>query len=190
MKVLEHNQKKEEITLKIENLNDLWNLYNIISKNDRVGARTHRRVVLKEGTKGERKPMWLKLKVEDIAFHEFSNRLRIKGTILEGPEDFVSYGTYNTFNIELGQKLTIIKDKWLKSELRRIKETSKFESNFILLIIAVETGLANIDLISNFSHSRITTIKKNIPGKRYEQSHRNKALNDFFEETGFLKCID
>jgi len=157
-------------------------LYNIISEGDKAAARTQRRVVLKEGSKGERKPMFLKLEVKDIAFHEFSNRLRVKGTIIEGPEDFVSYGTYHTFNIEPGQKITLFKEKWLKTELKRLKETSKFEDNFIMFFIAMETGLATLSLITNYSQARIASVKKTIPGKRYEQSHRNKALIEFFED--------
>ncbi|MFX1302778.1 MAG: mRNA surveillance protein pelota [Promethearchaeota archaeon] len=182
MKILDINQKNEEVTVKTDNLYDLWILYNVINKDDEVTALTHRRVVLKEGTKGERKLMRLKLKVETVSFHEFSNRLRIKGKILEGPEDFVSFGTYHTFNIEVSQKLTIIKEHWLKHELKRLKEISKFESNFIILITAIETGLATLALITNFSHNRIATIKKNIPGKRYKQTYRNKALEEFFGE--------
>ena len=188
MKILEINKKNQEVTVKVENLNDLWTLYNLIYENDKVTARTHRRVVLKEGSKGERKPMTLKLNVETISFHEFSNRLRVKGTILEGPEDFVSFGTYHTFNIEIGQTLTINKEEWLKSELKRLKESSKFEGNFIILMIAIETGLSTIELITNFSHSKIATVKKTIPGKRYEQSHRKKALEEFF--SSIKKIID
>ncbi|MFX1394442.1 MAG: mRNA surveillance protein pelota [Promethearchaeota archaeon] len=181
MKILEENQKQGAITVKIENLNDLWTLYNIISKGDKASARTQRRVILKEGSKGERKPMYLKIEVESISFHEFSNRLRIKGKILEGPEDFVNYGTYHTFNIEPRQKITIFKEKWLKNELRRLKSSSKFEDNFIMLFIAIETGLATLSLITNYSETRITSIKRTIPGKRYEQTHRNRALIEFFE---------
>ena len=47
MKILERNEKTGEISVKIENLNDLWSLYNVISENDKVAARTQRRVVLK-----------------------------------------------------------------------------------------------------------------------------------------------
>ncbi|MHA2287540.1 MAG: mRNA surveillance protein pelota [Promethearchaeota archaeon] len=182
MKILEIDKKNELVVVRTENLNDLWSLYNVIDKNDEVSARTNRRIVLKEGSKGERKQMKLNLKVESVSFHEFSNRLRVKGTILEGPEDFVSFGTYHTFNIETGLKLTIKKDKWLKSEINRLKKSSKFEVNFNMLMIAIETGLATIALITNFSHNRIATIKRNIPGKRYEQSFRNKAYEDFFSD--------
>ena len=182
MKILEIDKKYENISVRTENLNDLWTLFNVIDKNDEVSARTHRRIVLKEGSKGERKRMNLKLKVESVSFHEFSNRLRVKGTILEGPEDFVSYGTYHTFNIEPGQKLTIKKERWLKNEIKRLKKPSTFETDFNMLMIAIETGLATISLITNFSHNRIATIKKNIPGKRYEQSFRNKAYEEFFSD--------
>ncbi len=180
MKILEIDNKNENISVRTEDLNDLWTLFNVIDKNDEVSARTSRRIVLKEGSKGERKPMTLKLNVESVSFHEFTNRLRVKGTILEGPEDFVSFGTYHTFNIEPGQKLAIKKEKWLKSEIKRLKKSSSFASNFNMLMVAIETGLATIALITNFSHNRIATIKKNIPGKRYEQSYRNKAYEEFF----------
>ncbi len=182
MKILEYDKKHEEITVKVDNLNDLWTLYNILGPNDKVSSRTQRRIIIREGSKGERKTMFLKLNVVDVSFHEFSNRVRVKGTILEGPEDFVSYGTYHTFNIEVGKKLTIKKEKWLKNELSRLKKSSKFESNFIMLVIAIESGLATIVNITNFSHNKIASIKKTIPGKRYEQSHRNKAYMEFFED--------
>jgi len=184
LKILEIDQKHREIIVKPENLNDLWTLYNIISEGDEISARTQRRVVLKEGSKGERKVMKLKLKVETIAFHEFSNRLRVKGKILEGPDDFVSYGSYHTFNIEKLQKITIVKEKWSNYELKRLKESSKFENNFIILLVAIETGLATIALITNFSHKRVATIKTHIPGKRYQQTYRNKALLEFYEGIG------
>jgi len=184
LKIHHINQKQKEITVTPENLNDLWTLYNIIRKGDELSARTQRRVVLREGSKGERKTMRLKLKAETISFHEFSNRLRVKGKILEGPEDFVSFGSYHTFNIEPLQKIDIIKEVWSKHELRRLKESSKFESNFIILLAAIETGLATIAIITNFSHKRIATIKKHVPGKRYQQSYRNKALNEFYESIG------
>ena len=182
MKILEIDKKNENIVIRTENLNDLWTIFNVIDKSDEVSARTHRRIVLKEGSKGERKQMKLKLKVESVSFHEFSNRLRVKGTILEGPDDFVSYGTYHTFNIEPGQKLTIKKEMWLKSEIKRLTKPSAFETDFNMLMIAIETGLATISLITNFSHNRIATIKKNIPGNRYEQSYSNKAYEEFFSD--------
>ena len=77
MKIHHIDQKQKEIIVTPENLNDLWALYNIIREGDEISARTQRRVVLKDGSKGERKRMRLKLKKETISFHEFSKRLRV-----------------------------------------------------------------------------------------------------------------
>ncbi len=180
MKIMEFDKKKQEMVLKTESLNDLWALYNVIGPEDKVTSQTHRRVVLREGSKGERKPMRLTINVESLSFHEFSNRLRIKGTILEGPDDYVSFGSYHTLNIEIGVILSIKKEKWLNTEIKRIKEASVFENNFLIFMVAIETGLATIFLVSNYSNTRIATIKKTIPGKRYETRHRNKAYEEFF----------
>ena len=185
---MDFDKKKQEMVLKTESLNDLWALYNVIGNGDKVSAKTHRRVILREGTKGERKPMRLKIDVESLSFHEFSNRLRIKGTIIEGPDEYVSFGSYHTLNIKIGKLVSITKDKWLKSQIRRIKQLSVFENNFLIFMIAIETGLATIFLVSNYSNNRIATIKKTIPGKRYEQSYRNKAYAEFF--SAILKLIE
>jgi len=181
LKILEKDLKEGRLTLKVESLNDLWTLYNVISKNDHVTTVTRRRVILKEGTSGERKTMRLTLDVEELAFHEFSNRLRIKGKIFEGPDDYVSHGSYHTFNIEINNIVEIKKTRWLSHELDLIKNSYQFEENFIILIIAIETGLATIALITNFSYNHVATVKKNIPGKRYHQSDRNKSYKEFFE---------
>ena len=42
--------------------------------------------------------------------------------------------------------------------------------------------MATLSLITNYSHKRIATIRKNIPGKRYEQAYRNKALDEFLTD--------
>ncbi|MHA2034342.1 MAG: mRNA surveillance protein pelota, partial [Candidatus Thorarchaeota archaeon] len=103
MKVIKRVPKEGRITLKIETLDDLWHLYNIVAAGDRVIARTVRRVRIgsEDDRKQEsvRKPMTLVLEVEDISFHTFSNRVRIKGRILEGPSDLVNIGSHHTFNI-------------------------------------------------------------------------------------------
>ncbi|TXT67000.1 MAG: PELO-like protein [Promethearchaeota archaeon] len=182
MKIIAQDTKKREITVKVENLNDLWTLYNVISQGDEVSTLTQRRVVMREGSAGERKVMKLTLSVEAVSFHEFTNRLRIKGTILEGPKEYVSYGSYHTFNIELYNELTITKEQWLTQDLKRLKESSMLSSNFVMLIISIESGLATIAYSTNYSYKKLASVSKNIPGKRYEQSFRKKFLYDFFED--------
>ena len=73
MQVLLDNTRNGELSLLIESLDDLWVLYNIIRTEDRLRGRTVRRVVIREGDAGERRPMVLTIRVEKVEFHEYSN---------------------------------------------------------------------------------------------------------------------
>ncbi len=183
MQILHSDLKKGEFKVQIEELEDLWTLYNIIKSGDLVKARTFRRVVVREGDTGERRPMVLQIKVEKCEFHEYSNRLRVLGQIQEGPDDFVSTGQYHTINIEKGTQVIIIKDKWFKHEIKRLEKSTGLSSNKIVLVTAIESGLATIGLISNYSLTIISTIRHNIPGKRYKNQSKNKSKEEeqFFE---------
>jgi protein pelota len=92
-------------------------------------------VVVRDGDQGDRKPMILEIRVESVEFHEYSNRLRLKGQITSGPEDFVQIGQYHTLNIETGSKLTIIKEKWFTHELQRLEKSTDLRQikSFLLL---------------------------------------------------------
>jgi len=134
-------------------MDDLWHLYNVILPGDRVAARTVRRVRRDSGDssrpdKGERRPMFIRLEVEEVTLHKYSNRLRVKGRILEGPDDFVSTGTYHTINVEPGVKVEISKESWPNPLLRRIKEASERRGQR-LIVIAVEEDQASIGIIDN-----------------------------------------
>jgi protein pelota len=159
-------------------------LYQIIKPGDIVKARTFRRVVLRDGDAGERKPMVLQIHVEKCEFHEYSNRLRVLGQIQEGPDEFVSIGQYHTINIEIGSKITIYKDKWFKHEIKRLEKSAGVSSNNVLLVTAIESGLSTIGLVSNYSLTIVSTIRHNIPGKRYNNQSKNKNREEeqFFEE--------
>ena len=101
MQILHQNVSEGQIKVQIDCLNDLWELFNIIREGDYIAGSTFRRVVVREGEAGERKPMYLKIHVEKVEFHEFVNRVRVLGVIVEGPDDFVSIGQYHTFNLEI-----------------------------------------------------------------------------------------
>jgi protein pelota len=180
MQVLMDNTKNGELSLLIESLDDLWILYNIIQPHDRVRARTLRRVVLKEGDSGDRKPMMLTLNVEKVEFHEFTNHLRVLGTILEGPDDFVAIGQHHTFNLETSEKVQIFKDEWFRSDIERIRKNIMRKDNIMILAIAIESGLANLALLSNYSLTPISEINENIPGKRYDKQFYKEAVAAFF----------
>lgn len=180
MQILYNNTASGELKIQIDSLDDLWILYNIIQPEDQIKGRTFRRVSLREGDAGTRKPMTLFLQVKKVEFHEFSNRLRVLGTILEGPQDWVSMGDHHTFNLEPGTRITIFKEKWFRNDIERIKRNLDKRESSMALCVAIETGLSNLALLSNYSLNHITEIQENIPGKRYAKQHHQKAVESFY----------
>ena len=181
MQVLLDNTKNGELKLLIDCLDDLWIIYNILHPGDQIKGRTIRRVVKREGDPGIRKPMTLMTNVEKIEFHEFTNRLRVLGTIMEGPEDYVSTGQHHTFNLEPTSRITIFKEKWFRNDIQRIRRNLDKKDNSMMLCVAIETGLANLALLSNYSLTPITELKENIPGKRYKKQAHKEAVTHFYK---------
>ncbi|GAB4316958.1 MAG: mRNA surveillance protein pelota [Promethearchaeota archaeon] len=185
MKILSHNRKKGAIKVQVENLNDLWVLYNVVQPGDQLEGRTVRRVVLREGEKGERKPMFLGIRVEGVSFHESTARLRIKGPIYAGPDEFVSMGRYHTFNVELGSVVAILKPEWRNYQVRRLREATRPVSDTRLLVVAIDKGEATLGVVTNYSTTIAAQVNHPIPGKRYEQFDRRAvkgALKEFYEQ--------
>ncbi|TFG97603.1 mRNA surveillance protein pelota [Candidatus Thorarchaeota archaeon] len=184
LKILKRHLKEGIIVLKIETLDDLWHLYNTVGPTDVVVSRTTRRVRVgdEDGRKQDsvRKPMVLKLQVDDVSFHTFSNRVRIKGKILEGPGDLISIGSYHTINIEPGDTLTIIKEHWPKYILDRLNEATKAQLNPISLIVTIEDGDAELLLAADYGIKEAVRVRVSISGKRGDQKSFDASMKDFF----------
>ena len=150
MKILDSDKKKGEYTLKIENLDDLWHLYNILAPEDQIRGRTLRRMKKQEDEQkksdsGERVPVILTINVEKFQFHPFTNRLRITGTIIEGPED-VTLWSHHTFNIEVNSEFSITKTNWESFNLKRLEEAVKSSENCVsALFPLIHTKVSGAD---------------------------------------------
>jgi len=167
MKKLHENIRQGEIRLKIENTDDLWTLSQIIDQGDIVKGKTIRKI--KIGEKEQRKQkvikktVFLKLKVEKLEFSSTSTFLRVSGIIEQGPED-IQKGTHHTFNLEENSIITIIKEKWLKFQLGRIKDACT-EKVAKILICVFDREEAYIALMKKYGYELLTHIKGNVRKK-------------------------
>lgn len=186
MKILDENLNQDEITISVDNLNDLWYLYNIIRPDDIVYSRTTRRIrqdsESARADKGEKVPLYLGIRVEKLEFHEFTNRLRINGKITDGPEDLISLHSYHTLNIEVNSELKIIKEEWPKYILERINDAVDSSHNPNILVLCIEKGECTIAEVSNIGVRVIKSLRTSIPGKYYDVDYHKSALNDFFAD--------
>lgn len=170
----------------MESLDDLWHLYNVIAPGDKVISRTSRRIRIGDDDSRKResvrKIMTLVLEVEDVAFHSFSNRLRVKGIILEGPNDLVNIGSYHTFNVEPGDILTIIKEFWPKFLLKRIKKAVADEKSPVCMIITIDDDEAEIFLAADFGLQSVLSIRSGISRKRGDQKTHDATMREYFDD--------
>jgi len=173
VKIVHQNPKSGEIKLIAENLDDLWHLDNIIREGDTVRAVTFRTAEDQGGgdriraAKTEKKRMTLTLKVEKVEFHEFSNRLRILGVIIEGPQDL---GQHHTFNIdtEVLEPITLIKECWPQHDIERLQEAVNQRTEPVLLFVSLDEDTATIAILRQSGIQEITDIDAHRSGKMYE----------------------
>lgn len=186
LRIITYEPKKGKIKVQVENLDDLWVLYNIVVSGDTVYATTLRRVKRskEEGRpdRGERIPLYLGIKVESVVFHQYSTRLRIKGTIISGPEDLATMGAHHTLNIDIDDTVTIVKEKWTGYAIKRLEDAVKASGTPQLLIVAIDAGEATIATASNYRLQITTRITQNLPGKRGKPEEHSQALLRFFSE--------
>lgn len=177
MKIIHKDLNHGEIKLMPENLDDIWHLYNIINIDDLARAVTYRTDDQKDdkirSKKSEKKRMKLGIRVKEIKFHEFSDRLRIHGIIEEGPQDL---GSFHTLNItaENMDKISIIKDEWKYYQLERIDDAVKLSKQSILNFLSLDEDKATFGILRQSGVQLVVEINSNRSGKMYKSVDTEK----------------
>ncbi|NPA05365.1 MAG: mRNA surveillance protein pelota [Crenarchaeota archaeon] len=125
MKILGFDEKRGELRLRVESMDDVWLLSLIIRPGDYVRALTVREIKFGERGSGRssRVAMTLTIRVRSVEFQPFTNKIRIRGIVIEGPERFGVKGKHHTISIGVGNELTIIReDGWPGYVLRKIRD--------------------------------------------------------------------
>ncbi len=123
--------------------------------------------------------MKLAIRVEYLEFQPFTERLRIRGVVVEGPEEYGVKGKYHTLNVEPGDKIVIWKEKWPMYQVDRLERASGVRENIIVATLDYDD--ACIALLSEQGIKVLEEISSRLPGKD-DPSGFTKALNRYFEE--------
>lgn len=177
MKVIFKDLKHGAIKLIPETPDDIWHLYNIIDNGDLIQAVTFRTEETKDdkirSKKSDKKRMKLGIRVEEVKFHEFSDRLRIHGIIEEGPQELGSYHTLNVTS-ENRDNITIVKLDWKDHHLLRIEEAVKQSNQPILTFASLDEDTATIAILRQSGLQFIADIDSKKPGKMYDNQYTDK----------------
>ncbi len=183
MRILRKDLKHGTVTVLPEILDDLWILYNIVQRNDKIFAKTTREIRTQNRydrpEKGRRVAIFLGIVVESIMWDPNLNRLRIQGIISDAPEDINVTGSHHALNVDLNRPLTIIKEKWLKYNLDQLNRATKKKATPITVVSVDDEGYC-IALVRNFGLEVKVEERANLSGKRFAEE-RTRNLQDFFK---------
>lgn len=181
LKILEINRKKDFVKVIPETFDDFWHLYNVIYRNDEVYANTTREMKVDEKygrpKRGERIPVFLGVKVDDVSWDKLLGRLRVHGTICDAPET-VPTGAHHTLSITLNTPMTIVKKTWTKHQIDRLEKASKTSERPIIIASIDDEGYA-IATTAQYGIEEKVEERIKLPGK-LETDKRVAATNEYF----------
>jgi len=182
MKILSVDRRKGIVELVPEDVDDLWVLYNVIRRGDRVSGRTTREVKMEqEGarpTQGERVSLILLLQVEKTVFQQDGDRLRVRGVVLEAPEKYGLVGSHHTISILPTQKVTLTKEEWPSFDMERVKRAAE-ERYPPMTVVALDDDEGCVVLLRQHGLSVVGEVRAHLPGK-LDAERRDEAVARYY----------
>ncbi len=182
MKILVPDFRKG-VKVAIESAEDLWYLSHIIEAGDSVSGRTERKIKLGgegENAKISKKRIFLKVAVEKVEFHRYSDVLRVSGKVVSESED-VPRGSYHTFDLTEGEAVTIEKGEWLKYQKDRLFEAAKEDAGSMMAVI-LERDEAEFFLIKRYGHEKILSLSGDVPKKGLDERKESTFFQDVIKK--------
>jgi protein pelota len=165
---------------------DMWHAYNLISRGDAVKTLTFRKI--KEESKtgsvvNTKKKINLLLKIQTIDYEPDGPSLRVSG-VSASENKFMQLGQHHTISLVLKQSFMIYKKCWDELHLERLQMACDPAVSCEIAAIVIEQGLAHICLVTNTSAIVKSRVESHIPRKLKGASGHDKATEKFFE-----KCV-
>lgn len=177
MRILEEDLRSGVIRVLVEDQDDLWALFMLLKQGDIVYAKTTREVKAGEGGSSRRIPMTLGLQVEAVEFQEFTDRLRIRGIVVDGPEEYGVKGHYHTINVHPGDQVVLVREAWDEQSLSFLKDSVKKRR---VLLVTVDYDEACVAVLTEQGVKYYDELRSNIPGKSYRVEY-DELIKNYIE---------
>ncbi|MDI9643593.1 MAG: mRNA surveillance protein pelota [Candidatus Verstraetearchaeota archaeon] len=193
MRIIEADKKRGYVEVEIEDQDDLWHLYNIVDRGDRICGYTTREIKVSRGDSEERvgrRRVFLCVVVEETGFQSFTGKLRIRGRVVSAPEDVEAIGSYHSFSVGPKDRIGITKEKWLTFHEERL-ELAATKSRPKVVVITLDDQEAFIHIVKDYEVKEVVSLSSNMPGKYIETSDRTSVRAKYFSsiEDELLRTI-
>lgn len=171
MRLLNKSVAEGMLHLRIDSLDDLWTLRNLLAKGDRVTADTQRTA---ESTgdkvreaKMEKRGMRLGVRVASVEWHDFDDHLRVLGPIETGPQD---HGRFHTLVLRGdGMDCVIEKKGGLRPwHLRQVEQAVAATASPQVLLLAIDDSEAQFGSLTSYGVRLLGALPSSGQGKRHE----------------------
>lgn len=180
MRILKKDLRHGLICIAVEDIDDLWVLYNIVESKDLITTKTTREIKIETGRPSSRRvSLTLTLETVKIEFDTSSNRLRIIGVIVKCPEEYEVKGSHHSLVVTPNSIVTIFKEHWYNHHLNRLESSVK--SREPIVILSVDADSAGIAIIRSYKVDLKAELRPHLPGKRDIEA-RSVAEMKFFND--------
>ncbi len=179
---MKYEISKNVIEFEVEREEDLYILYLIIDRGDLLYGWTVREFKTRKHEKGERRKIYICLRVEGIEYHAFRGSLRVRGVILEAPEWFDGIiGSHHTIEIIRGIKYKLVKEEVDIDYVRQILNMFS-RGHARALIISIGDEEATIAIAKMFGIEILASIQNRYSTSKAVDSDRRSQLEKYATE--------
>lgn len=165
----------------IQGQDDLWYIKNLVKPGDLVRATTLRRMEKQEDAvrskERSRVPVTVTISVQDVGFVEFTDRVRILGTVTEGPEGVT--GEHQSLQLGPGDDFYLMKRSITPSERKLLEEALNGTHQGQAIFVVMDDEEATICRLRSYSVEEVARIPSQRAGKDYEHQERD---GEFFSQ--------
>lgn len=160
MKIVERAFTKEEAQIGVvpEDIDDIYALYQMVERGDKIKSATTRNVSAEEGKAKARVCLVLEVQADGITVDLAVGILFVKGKILN-ETNHTKIGTFHTLEIPVHQKVCIRKAKIADEEIRALESLTLGNKAETLYVICRKEGYALV-LSSEYTTKRIAAVQK------------------------------
>lgn len=177
--MLDQDPVNGSIRVQIETDDDIWHLFNVLEMGDILTASTTRRDEKASdklrAERAEKKRMTLSVRAEKIEFSDSDLRLKVLGTITEGPQDI---GQHHTLMFEVGETLTITKEKWRDTHIERLRKAVFESKRPVIVFVSLDQDDATVAVLRQFGLKEVATIRSMRSGKQYSEKETSSCYHD------------
>ena len=169
-----------------ENMDDLWYLKNILGPGSlirkTVMRRDEKREDMTRSKETSKKPVTVTVMVEGCEFQPFTDRIRVRGTIQEGPVELM--GQHQSVPVSSDDDVEVMKENWQDYSGEMLREAMMKSSGGCIFVV-MDDEVASVSILRDYGIHNAATIFSGKSGKSYAS---NYSRNTYFAE--IMKVIE